>query len=648
MFYYETLVSSPQYHGIEMLTYQSEVALSKGIVVTVPLRAKSQLAIVMGKVSKPDYATKPITLQLTQKPLPQQLLQTLQWMQLYYPSPLGLIAQQALPSGLLRAKPAETPKQTKPTKKTQSQKTPTLSPQQQAAFQAIRTADSSTVLVHGDTGTGKTRLYIELVQDCLRNNRSALILTPEIGLTPQLVERFEDHFTEEVIVMHSHQTPAQRRKQWLRVLYAEAPQIIIGPRSALFAPIANLGIVIVDEAHEQAYKQEQAPRYHALRVAATLARQHNARLIIGSATLPISEYWMAEQTKTPIIRLDELPGGKTIDRAIELVNLKDRDSFTKSSYLSQQLIQAIETALGNKQQSLVFLNRRGTARLILCQNCGWNALCPHCDLPLTYHGDTHRMLCHTCGYYSPTPSSCPSCQSADIIFRSIGTKSIESDIKKLFPHARVKRFDTDNLTDDRLESHFTDIHAGEVDIIIGTQMIAKGLDLPKLAVVGVVIADTSLYLPDFSAEERTFQLLTQVIGRVGRGHVAGKVVIQSYQPDSPSIQAAVRHDWSEFYQQQLDERSKFLFPPFVHLLQLTCGRVQNATAESAARKLATDIQKAGHPVSISGPSPAFREKQNGKYFWQLTVKSKQRQILTEIVADLPSGWTYDLDPTSLL
>ncbi len=293
MFYYETLVSSPKYHGTEMLTYQSELALSKGTVVTVPLRAKSQLAIVMGKVSKPAYATKPITLQLTQKPLPQQLLQTLQWMQSYYPSPLGLIAQQALPSGLLRAKPADIPKQTSPTKETTSHKTPALSRQQQAAFKNINTADSSTVLVHGDTGTGKTRLYIELVQDCLNNNRSALILTPEIGLTPQLVERFEGHFSQEVIVMHSHQTPAQRRKQWLRVLYAEHPQIIIGPRSALFAPIANLGVIVVDEAHEQAYKQEQAPRYHALRVAATLARQHHARLIIGSATLPISEYWMA-------------------------------------------------------------------------------------------------------------------------------------------------------------------------------------------------------------------------------------------------------------------------------------------------------------------------------------------------------------------
>jgi primosomal protein N' (replication factor Y) len=645
MYYYEVLVSSPQYHGSEPLTYQSEQQLSAGVIVSVPLRNKKQLAIVAGEVTKPKYATKPITVVLTDTALPPQIIKLLDWLHAYYPSPLGLIAQQALPSGLLLAKAPKLPKTAAVS--SAPKPLPRLSPQQDTASTIITSSPSRTSLVHGDTGTGKTRLYMELAKKALTENHSVLVLTPEIGLTPQLVAQFETHFSEQVVVMHSHQTPAERRDQWLRVLCSQQPIIIIGPRSALFAPIHHLGLIIVDEAHEQAYKQDSSPRYHALRVASKLAQLHNARLVIGSATPSVGEYWLAEQKQIPIVRLNELPSGRKIEREITMVDLKNREQFSKSGHISTPLHAAITEALNSNEQSLVFLNRRGTARLVLCQLCGWSALCPACDLPLTYHGDTHQMVCHTCGHHATTPSSCPECGSAEVIFRSIGTKSIVSELEKLFPEARIQRFDTDNLTDERLERHFADIHAGKIDIIVGTQMIAKGLDLPKLAVVGVVIADTSLYLPDFSAEERTYQMLTQVIGRVGRGHTKGKVIVQSYQPDSPSVQAAVKQDWDTFYQDQLAERQKHGFPPFYHFLQLNCARASASSAQKAAEQLADQLKTTPH-IAITGPSPAFREKLNGKHNWQLTIRARRRDALVEVINHLPAGWTHDIDPTTLL
>ncbi len=647
MFYYEVLLSSPQFHGHEALTYESADKLQRGVVVCVPMRQKRYLGIVMQSAKKPSYKTKPITTVLTTQPIPDQTLEALLWLHRFYPSPLGLIAQQALPSGLLLSKAPKTPTPVTPTD-TAGATMPALSRQQQAAIDTIASSPKRSFLVHGDTGTGKTRLYMELAQQALKKQQSVLVITPEIGLTPQLVKGFQTYFAEEVILLHSQQTAAERRNQWLRILYANKPQIIIGPRSALFAPITQLGLIIVDEAHDQALKQDKAPRYHALRVAAKLSSLHKALFIAGSATPHVSEYWLAQQTGTPIIRIDELPIGRTIERTIQTVNLKEKDHFAKSKNLSNQLLEAIEQALQNKQQSLVFLNRRGTARLVHCQNCGWQALCPTCDLPMTYHGDAHEMRCHTCGYHAAPPSSCAECSSHDIVFRSIGTKSLVTELERLFPKARIKRYDTDNSKDERMEANFDAVVTGEVDIIVGTQMITKGLDLPHLSVVGIVLADTSLYLPDFSAEEQTYQILTQVIGRVGRGHNQGSVILQSYQPDSASIQAAVSGDWPAFYSDQIREREAFGFPPFYHFLKLVVNRTTSVSAQSAADQLANTIRQAGRRVEIVGPSPSFKEKFAGKYHWQLLVKAKDRQELVSICQELPNGWTADLDPLTLL
>ncbi len=646
MYFYEVLVSSARFHGSEPLTYQSEEVFLPGSIVVVPLRAQMLMGVVTKKVSRPSFETKSIVKTVTPTTIPAQLLDLLEWMQTYYPAPLGTFAQLLLPSSLLRQK--ELPA-VKPLKASRAlQELPELAEQQRAAYEQITNSSQQTFLLHGDTGTGKTRLYLELARDALAHKKSILILTPEIGLTPQLEERLKSGLPAPVVTIHSHLTPAQRRTVWLQVLQATEPIVIVGPRSAIFAPLHNLGLIVLDEAHDQAYKQEKAPYYQTARVASHLAGLHKAKLIIGTATPTVSDYFIAEQTNTPIIRLTDRPAGDHIDRHITVVDLRDRTQFPKTPHLSQILTESIQAALTRKQQSLVFLNRRGTARLVLCQMCGWQAVCPHCDLPLTYHGDVHVLRCHTCGYKESVPTSCPKCSSADIIFKSLGTKSLVEELRRVFPHAKIQRFDTDNLKEERLEHHFGRVTEGEIDILVGTQILAKGLDLPRLSVVGVVTADTGLYFPDYTAEEQTFQMLTQVIGRVGRGHSHGTVVIQSYAPDSAVIKAAAAQSWDSFYQQQLNERKNFGFPPFYHLLKLTCVRASRTSAQATAARLKEQLQQSGLRIAIVGPTPSFYEKVEGKYRWQLVVKAKSRGELLKVVGLLPANWSHDLDPANLL
>jgi primosomal protein N' (replication factor Y) len=340
-------------------------------------------------------------------------------------------------------------------------------------------------------------------------------------------------------------------------------------------------------------------------------------------------------------------GGLT-ERSVVVVDLKDRGQFAKSPHISSLLLKEISNTLAKQEQALIFLNRRGTARVVFCDNCGWQAECPHCDLPVVYHGDHHIMRCHSCEYTAAAPTSCPSCRNTSVVFKSIGTKAIVSELERLFPGVRIMRFDTDNKKSERIEQHYDAVHRGDVDILVGTQTLAKGLDLPRLSLVGVVIADTSLFFPDFSAQERTYQLLSQVLGRVGRGHRHGRAVIQTYAPDSPLLQSVLNKDWEGFYASEITERRTFHFPPFCYLLKLSCKRATSESAQKAAETLATKLA-ADHPsLTIEGPAPAFHEKVQNKYAWQLIIKSGSRSRLTAIINQLPSGWSYDIDPMNLL
>lgn len=646
MFYYEVLVGDLQYHGKSALTYASDVKLMPGSVVRIALRNRSVLGIISREVGEPSFAAKPISASAPVKVLPPESLQLIDWLYRYYPAPFGAVIRQFLPptTAFPKNRISTLPSNVKPAKSTTL---PPLTDEQSRAINAIKPTGYH--LLRGVTGSGKTRIYVELARRSINTGKSAIVLTPEIGLTAQLFDTFKLSFPNTVYIIHSRQTTAERRDIWYNIVNATSPILLVGPRSALFAPVQNLGLIVMDESHDQAYKSESAPHYRTERVAAKLAQLHNACFLSASATPNVEEYFVAAAKKRPIIELNRLAVGTSESLTqFHLVDLRDRSQLTRSPILSTQLISAMAAAQGTGEQSMLFLNRRGTAGAVLCVSCGWRAMCNQCDLSLTYHGDTHTTRCHVCGRSWPLPASCPECGESDIVLKTIGTKAVVDEVRRIFPHARIARFDADTIKSEQLESQLYTLQSGEVDIIIGTQMITKGLDLPKLSVLGVLNADASLLIPDYTATERTFQLLTQVVGRTGRGHRAGSVYVQTYSPEHPIIRAALLKDWSRFYETELAERRQFGFPPFVYMLKLTCLRASAASAEKTAMKLRRQIQKDHPGLNIVGPSAAFHPRESGKYKWQLIVKSASRKSLLDLVANLPSGWSHDLDPVNLL
>ena len=645
MYYYLVWVRSNRYHGSEPLTYTAEEKLSVGTVVRVELQKQVVLGFVSGVTTKPRFQTKPITEVLAIPALPLSLLKVTSWLQSYYPAPIGILAQQLLPAKLSQKRIYHHEKRTY--SEPDLTQLPPLTIEQRQALETMSGRD--TYLLHGITGSGKTRIYIELAATQLAAGKSSIVLTPEISLTTQLANSFANIFGKRVVVLHSQQTPAEREQAWLDCLHATQPIVVIGPRSALFCPLQNLGLIILDEAHELAYKQEQSPQYQAGRVAAYLANVTRSSLVLGSATPSVSDYYLAQQKKKPIIELTALaqtsPHKPT---TVHLIDKKDHSLFSRSNTLSQPLLQAVEVALSKGEQTLLYLNRRGTARMVMCENCGWQATCPHCDLPLTYHGDHHQLRCHSCSYHTNSPNSCPACKHPTVMFKTAGTKAVVEEVERLFPQARVARFDTDNAKADRFEQHYDDVRTGAVDILVGTQLLAKGIDLPKLSTLGIILADTSLYMPDFSAHERTFQLVNQVLGRIGRGHVDGHAIIQTYHPEHPALTAAIASDYQRFYTAELESRKKFLFPPFCYLLKISVRRSTLKAAEQAATKLKDDILQSGSQVRVEGPAPAFYERFQNKFQWQLVIKATERTQLLKVIRILPANCSYDIDPMDLL
>ncbi|MGH7194790.1 MAG: replication restart helicase PriA, partial [Candidatus Saccharimonadales bacterium] len=355
----------------------------------------------------------------------------------------------------------------------------------------------------------------------LAAGRSVILLTPEISLTAPLAAAAGAFLDKKPLIMHSQLTAAKRKQLWLKIIESGDPQVVIGPRSALFSPLASVGLIVLDEAHEPAYKQEQSPRYNALRTASQLGALTGAKVVYGTATPNITDYYLAEQKKA-VVEMEQMAlGAKAGDVKIEVVDLKDRRNFGANPYFSKQLIEAIGEALSAKKQAMIYLNRRGSARVILCDNCGWRYLCPNCDVSLVYHADEHLAKCHICGFSSPPPGQCPNCGNTDIIYKTIGTKALVEQVQKLFPDKNIRRFDSDSPAGESIDQVYDELLRGDIDVLVGTQLLAKGLDLPRLGLVGVVSAESSLTLPDYTAEERTFQLLYQVMGRVGRGHSKG-------------------------------------------------------------------------------------------------------------------------------
>lgn len=630
-----------------MLTYHFNETLRPGSIVAVQVGTKLVPAIVIAETKKPSFNTKPIERIIDEAPLPRHLIELHGWLTSYYASHPVAVWQTMLPSGLLKKRRIGLELPSHPKRKRTNI---VLNEDQCSAVTRVLERPTGTHLLHGITGSGKTAVYIELVKQTINNGKSAIVLVPEIALTSQIIAEFLPHFPD-LIVTNSHQTEAQRHKAWLEALHSQTPRVVIGPRSALFTPFSDLGLIIIDECHEPSFKQEKSPRYSALRAASILATNAKARLVLGSATPNITDYYLASShAKDAIIELSKPARPGSVLPTTHVVDMTKKELFRRSSFLSEAFLEGIEQTLQSGHQALVFHNRRGSSPITLCENCAWSSACPRCFVPLTLHADAYELRCHLCNHTERVPTSCPSCGNAKIIHKGIGTKRIVEELERFFAKARIHRFDGDTHQNEGVDSHYQALYDGEVDIIVGTQVVAKGLDLPKLHFVGIVQADSGLALPDYLSTERVFQLLAQVSGRVGRNEHESHVVVQSYQPDHPSVRFGLARDYAGFYEAGLQERNRAHFPPFTHLLKLTCIYKTERAAVQAARSLHTLLRKElpAH-VEILGPTPAFYERVRDTYRWQLILKSHRRSDLSHALTFLPpTHWQSELDPMSLL
>ena len=643
---YYLIAPAKTFHSSDnLLTYSSETPLKIGQIVEIPLGRQSTIGIVVKNTTQPDFDTKSITKIIYEQPLPKKLVDALFWLSSYYRCPLSTVIQAALPRGITKNRRGKLPE------------APNITPidnplnsAQRAAIRAIEENPTNTILLHGITGSGKTNIYIELCARTLAKNQSAILLVPEIALTSQLVRNFQQHF-KNITLLHSNLTESLRHQLWEKILTDNQPQVIIGPRSALFAPIQDLGLIIIDEAHEPAYHQEQNPKYSASLLAGKLAKT-----VLGTATPLISDYYLCK-SHNAVVEINQLAIESDKHTSISVIDLKDHSDFTKSRILSNQLIESIKASLANHTQSMLFHNRRGTAPMTICDKCGWQALCPNCFLPLVLHADAFQMRCHTCARNFPVPTACPECKNASIHHKGFGTKLIEDELHRLFPSAKIARFDMDTDDDLKLTKIYDEVYRGDYDIIVGTQMIAKGFDFPRLTTLGIVQADAGLSLPDFSSEERTFQLITQVIGRAKRGHQNSNIFIQSFQPDHPIISLASQSDYASFYNYLVQKRQQSKLPPYSFLLKLSVTyKTETATVKNIRTlykkviQTAKQLQIPENRIVVSPPMPAFHERTSTGYTWQLVIKAKSRQNLLDIFDHLPKNnyLHYDFDPISLL
>ncbi len=627
--------------GGKFYSYSSNVLLKKGQIIKVPYGKKSAYGIVMSIVKKPTFKTKPIIQELPFA-VPEESTQLLQWMIDYYPDDTGIITQLFIPANFSKSSKDIV----NPSELGLGKDLPIANIEQKQALKTILNSKNKRILLRGDTGSGKTRVFIEKIQSVIKSGQSVLVLTPEIGLTPQLHDDLIKYVDAPILLTHSDLSDTRRRKIWQYAIASNNPSVFVGPRSALFLPINNLGLIVIDEAHDKSYKQGQSPRYYGLHIAGKLASLHNASLLQSTATPNVDDYEIAVAHKFKVITMTEQAAGSK-PNIIKLIDLSEREGFHKSPYLSDELVDSITEALKNNQQVMLFLNRRGSARLIQCSNCGWQAKCQKCGIPMIYHHDNHHIKCHWCNSSQKTPYNCPECGSVDLTFKVIGTKSLVEHVSLLFPGARIKRFDADSSTKDKYHLNIQSIKNHEVDIVIGTQLISKGLDLAELGVVGVINADTGMNLPDYKAEESTFQQLYQVSGRAGRGRILSKTFIQTRLIDHPVMISVSNHSWQSFYDYEMPKRKKYLYPPFCYLALFTTRNKSSTKAEQKCQKAIDNLSKMPG-LQILGPSPSYYEKSNDNYHWQFIVKAKNRDILLCAARKIPADFSLDINPTSLL
>jgi primosomal protein N' (replication factor Y) len=549
-----------------------------------------------------------------------------------------------------------------------------LNEAQAKALKAVKTAmdcegkepaPSSTFLLHGVTGSGKTEVYLQAIAHALEQGKGAIVLVPEISLTPQTVERFKARFSSgklqtPVAVLHSHLSAGERHDEWHKIRQGRA-RIVIGARSAIFAPVDPLGLIIVDEEHEQTYKQEEAPRYHARDVAIMRGQMENAVVLLGSATPSLESYHNAKKGKYTLVELPERVDDQKMPR-VRVVDMRQSAAKEKGNPIfSPQLKEAIHQRIEKKEQTILFLNRRGWATALQCPQCGYVTECPNCSVSMTYHRMEQRLVCHVCGEIQRVPLVCPNdkCRNPAIRFSGTGTQRVEEALAKLFPQARVRRMDSDTMKrKDDYRKTLGDFRAGRIDILVGTQMIAKGLHFPNVTLVGIIHADSALHQPDFRAGERTFQLLTQVSGRAGRGDVEGEVFVQAFTPFHPAIQYARRHDYAGFYDQEMEFREQLKYPPVNRVALLTLRGRNEDKVKFSADHLKRELEKGlgeFKDLIVAGPAPAPLLKAESFYRHQIMLRARAMSKLSQTLAKIVPSFalpeditlTVDIDPVNL-
>ncbi|WP_374719146.1 primosomal protein N' [Parageobacillus toebii] len=517
-----------------------------------------------------------------------------------------------------------------------------------AIVERVRANEHEVFLLYGVTGSGKTEVYMQAIEEVLRQGKEAIVLVPEISLTPQMVERFKGRFGSQVAVLHSGLSVGEKYDEW-RKIHRKEVQLVVGARSAIFAPFENLGMIIIDEEHETSYKQEENPRYHARDVAIYRARVHGCPVVLGSATPSLESFARAKKGVYQLLTLQKRISDNGMPD-VHVVDMREELRSGNRSMFSRSLFEKLKDRLHKGEQSVLFLNRRGYSTFVMCRDCGYVIRCPHCDISLTYHRVEQRLKCHYCGHEEPITYRCPSCGSEHIRFFGTGTQKVEEELTKLLPEARVIRMDVD--TTSRKGAHerlLAEFGAGKADILLGTQMIAKGLDFPKVTLVGVLAADTMLHLPDFRASEKTFQLLTQVSGRAGRHELPGEVVIQTYTPEHYSITLAAKHDYDAFYQREMVLRKMYGYPPFYYLTLITVSHPEITKAVAVTEKIAAYLRaQLSNEAIILGPVASPIARLHDRYRYQCMIKYKREPNMTRVLKAVIDRYQHDVSQGDLL
>ncbi|WP_336123176.1 primosomal protein N' [Enterococcus faecium] len=517
-----------------------------------------------------------------------------------------------------------------------------LNAEQKNAVEQIITAGQQqkdqVFLLEGITGSGKTEVYLQAIADVLSENKTAIMLVPEIALTPQMVERFKGRFGESVAVLHSGLSQGEKYDEWRKIEREEA-QVVVGARSAIFAPLKNIGLIIIDEEHESSYKQDETPRYHARDLAIWRSKYHHCPIVLGSATPSLESRARAQKGVYQLLQLNHRAKAAAQLPAIEIVDMREEFQNHRTSTFSANLQEKIQNRLDKKEQTVLLLNRRGYSSFVMCRDCGFVLPCPNCDISLTLHMDTRSMRCHYCGHEEPIPNRCPNCGGNKIRYYGTGTQKVEEELRELYPQARILRMDVD--TTRRKGAHeqiLQKFGAKEADILLGTQMIAKGLDFPEVTLVGVLNADTSLNLPDFRSSEHTFQLLTQVSGRAGRAEKAGEVVIQTFNPQHYAIELAKKQNYEQFYQQEMHVRHRGGYPPYYFTVKITASHPEEQVAAKKIFQIANQLKEVLSPQSLLlGPTPSMILRVKNRYYYQLIIKYKHEPNLPHVLDEILNG-----------